>query len=287
MRQKFSIIVTSFGDDASILIKDVLRSKVRKDFILDKIVLVKCGPDKFNFQADSRITVIEEKERRGKAAAINKALSRIKSGLVVLCSADIVLRKNALAALLQPFENPGVGMSSSRPVSMDDTKTYCGFLNFLVWEMHHIISEKRPKGGEMIAFRKVFDKIPENIAADEAFIESEIIKRGYRIQYAPFSMVMSSGPAHLSGFVMQRRRVFSGHLQVRKLNNYSVSTMDNLLLLKSLARCAAVRKFGLKQAAWSVSAILVEMFSRFLGLMDYKSNKVLFMWPKYRRGNSK
>lgn len=284
MKQKFSVIVTSDNESSTGKLVDTMANcEHGENFILNKIFVVTCG-DK-EIQENENVIIIKEATRKGKAAAINKALRLFKDEIVVLASADITINNDTIRNLLYPFSELSVGMSCSRPVSNDNAESFAGFLNSLVWDLHHFVSETHPKGGELVAFRKVISEIPESIAADEAYIESKITGHGYKIAYVPSAMVSNYGPVALSDFITQRRRIFSGHLQVKSLNGYLVSTAKHKVVLRALLKYLRKNPKSLKLAIWIFAAALIETYSRFLGFLDYKTNKVMFIWPRYKRGD--
>ncbi len=285
MIQSFSAIIVTCGDkDVDVMLNTILKADAGIGFKLSKIFVVQCGDEKINYAGTDRVVLIKEKKREGKASAINKALKSVDGDVVMLASGDVGFRNNSIKKLLEPLKNPGVGMSCSRPLAAGSHKNFVGFLNSFVWDMHDIVSKMNPKGGEVIAFRNIVRKIPSNIAADEAYVESAIVGKGYSVCYAPSSVVISPGPFNLKDFVTQRRRIFSGHLQVRDLKNYAVSTMDYHCLINAIFEYIKHEKYMKpKRILWVVAAIFLELYSRFLGFLDHKTNRVLFVWPIYEK----
>ena len=86
--------------------------------------------------------------------------------------------------------------------------------------MEHQLCLEIPRLGELIAFRKVFDEIPPDVAMDEAFVEALVIRRGLQVRYAPDAVVFNMGPETLGDFVKQRRRNHAGHLHLRDKYGY-------------------------------------------------------------------
>src|SRR5262249_7967041 len=103
---------------------------------------------------------------------------------------------------------------------------FMGYAAQLVWDLHHQVSLRHPKMGELIAFRRVFSRIPYDSAVDEASIEPLIIGQGLRLHYARAAVVRNRGPETVGDFVKQRRRIFAGHLYVKETLGYRVSTMS-------------------------------------------------------------
>ncbi|MFC1663750.1 glycosyltransferase [Patescibacteria group bacterium] len=218
---------------------------------------------------DKRIKVIDKRERGGKFSVINIFLKKAKNSILVMESGDTLPKKNTVENLVKPFSSLEVGMTGCRPIPVDNPKTLMGYTTHLLWELHHQVSLKNPKMGEMTAFRKIFDKIPPT-AVDEAYIEGFIKNEGYNVVYVPKAVVYNKGPETVSDFLCQRKRIYWGHLDLKERTSYRVSTVGffkiMFLVLKNL-------KFDFRYFLFTTMAIFFEGLARFLGWWDYKVKK--------------
>lgn len=224
---------------------------------------------------DSRIRLISQERRMGKASAINDYLPKAQEKILVLCSADLLPEPEAIERLVAPFADSEVGMTSSRPVPVNDASEFMGYAAHMLWNLHHAINMKSFKAGEMIAIRKIFERIPYHTAVDEASMEPVIRGQGYQAQYVPTAIVYNKGPETLADFLRQRRRIYAGHLAVRDTLGYNVSTMSGRKILMTLLRNLDWRP---KQLAWTWSIVGLEVYGRLLGLRDYKKRRNHAVW---------
>lgn len=219
------------------LLETVEESKLG-EYEPEEIFVVVCGnvePVKdFSEETELPVRIIEEEERQGKAAAINTALGAVESERVVLSSADILLQENTLRELLKGLEEDKVGIITAHPVSMDSSDSFRGYFNNLIWNLHHYVSKKDPKAGEIIAFENVIETLPENTAADEEFIKSKILDKGYESRYSEKAVIYNRGPENVARLFDQRWRIFIGHLDLENRTNYSPSSMRTGTLMKSV-----------------------------------------------------
>lgn len=238
---KVSIGVMAYNEEKNIgrFLESLFGQKL-KEVCLSEILIVSSGSqDKTNrivkefFQKDPRIHLIKQKKRLGKAPAVDLFLRQASESLVVLSSADLILGKDTLERLVSHFKDPKVGIVGSHPVPINDPKTFFGFASHLLWKLHHEISKKRPKMGELIAFRKIFQQIPVLSAVDEANIESLIRGQGYLAVYQPEAIVYNKGPQNLQEFIARRRHIYCGHLATRYEYSYEVSTLPDFRKLVS------------------------------------------------------
>jgi len=163
-----------------------------------------------------------------------------------------------------------VGMTSGRPVPVNDPNTFMGFAAHLLWRLHHEVARRHFKAGEMIAFRLIFQRIPYDSAVDEASVEPVIKGQGYRVVYVPEAVIHNKGPENVADFLRQRRRIYAGHMAVRNNLGYVVSTMNGLRILLLLARVLDWRP---KRLAWTVATVALEVYGRWLGWRDYRTRR--------------
>lgn len=219
---------------------------------------------------DPRIRLIAQPCREGKASAINLFLRRSESDVVVLESADTVPGVGTIERLVEPFTNPEIGMTGGHPIPTNDRRTFMGFAAHLLWALHHQIALQQPKLGELIAFRRIFHRIPYDSAVDEASIEPLIRGQGYRLYYVPEAVVYNRGAETVSDFLKQRRRIHAGHLKIRREQGYAVSTMGSGRIVLALVRNW---QWDLRYVFWTPLVMVLEIYGRILGWIDIRLKK--------------
>jgi hypothetical protein len=225
---------------------------------------------------DSRVRLLEQQRREGKASAINLFIAAAKSPILVMVSADVVLREGALEALLHHFEDPSVGMVGGHPIPVNDESTFLGHAVHLQWRLHDRIARRSAKLGEMVAFRNVVPSIPFDTAVDEISIQAIVTQLGYRLVYEPEAIVFNRGPSTVGDFIRQRRRIYAGHLRVAEQQRYAAPTMDVQRVLRALwgsGSCSTPRA-----ALWTVATVGLEAVARALGSYDVSRGQSPHVW---------
>ena len=216
---------------------------------------------------DPRVRLLTQARKEGKASAVNLLLRNTDCEVIVLESADTLPLEHTIEALVSPMTDPKIGMVGGRPAPVNSPDTFMGYAAHLVWELHHQMSLRHPKLGEVIAFRNAFSQIPHDSAVDEASIEPLIIGQGLRLHYAPEAVVFNRGPETAAEFVKRRRGNFAGHLYVQETLGYKVSTMSGpriaWLFLKNL-------KWEWRWFLWAPGVAALEVYVRLLGTYDYR-----------------
>ena len=224
---------------------------------------------------DPRIRLMVQPRREGKASAVNQFLPHAREKIVVLCGADLLPEADAIEELVAPFADPAVGITAGRPVPVNDPGTFMGFAAHMLWDLHHQVNLRSFKAGELIAFRKIFERIPHHTSVDEVIFEPVIRGQGYEGRYVPTAVVHNKGPLTVADFLRQRRRIFAGLLEVRHTLGYSVSTMSGWKILWVLLRNLDWRP---RPFFWTWGVAALEAYGRFLGRRDYKQRRDHSVW---------
>lgn len=228
-------------------------------------------------KSNPRVFLIKQEKREGKASAINIFLKYASGDIIILESGDTIPAEDTIENLTKPFKDPKTGMTGGHPVPINNPGTFMGFTAHLIWSLHHRLALEHPKLGELVAFRRdLIRKIPTDTAVDEALIEALIDIQGYELKYAPDAIVYNKGPETVSDFLKQRRRIFTGHLHLRKTKGYAPSSMKKSRMVKLVFDEV---KFAPKHTVWIFCAALLELYGRLLGSYDfYIKGENPFIW---------
>jgi cellulose synthase/poly-beta-1,6-N-acetylglucosamine synthase-like glycosyltransferase len=212
------------------------------------------------------VVLLRQRRREGKASAINLFLKHMSGDIAVLESGDTIPAPGTIAYLTEPFRDRNVGMTGGHPIPVNDEKTFMGYTVHLLWRLHHRLAMRKPKLGELVAFRRdLIDEIPIDTAVDEAFIEAILQKKGYDLRYVPEALVYNRGPENVSDFLKQRRRIFAGHLHLLRTKGYAPSSM-NVSIVKLLFEDFT---FSPRNLLYTAGAMSLELYGRLLGSYDF------------------
>jgi hypothetical protein len=225
---------------------------------------------------DSRVRLIEQERREGKASAINLFIDAARAPVLLMVSADVLVKEGTIDALVGHFVNPRVGMVGGHPIPVNPERTFLGHAVHLQWRLHDRIARESPKLGEIVAFRNVVPSIPLDTAVDEISIQALVTQLGYELVYEPEAVVYNRGPATISDFLRQRRRIYAGHLRVREQQAYSASTMDGVRVSRALLGSGSFT--SPRTAVWSLGTVGLEVAARALGRYDVMRRRPQHVW---------
>ena len=271
-----SLGIIAYNEDKNIV--NLLNSIDKQefgDFSIKEIILVLggCTDDTYlkargyNGKYKEKLIIISSSIRRGKYHDINIFLKKASYSTLILSSADIILHRSAIKNILRPFNDIKVGIVSSKITPSNKGDDILSKIIRLQWDIHDKVSLKEPKFGEMIAFRNVVKKI-EPTSTDEELIAREALNQGYTSFYARNAIVYNKGPKRLNEFIRQRRRIYCGHLELKKKYGYSASSLKIKNLMPALGSIIKEHPFCIV-----FFGAALESYSRFLGLADFIINK--------------
>jgi biofilm PGA synthesis N-glycosyltransferase PgaC len=275
---KCSVGITAYNEEANIgrLLQAMIDQRLTEVAITEIIVVASGCTDRTEeivreyMERDPRIQMYVQEQREGKTSAINVFLAHAKEKICVLESGDTLPREDTIDKMVRMFRDPAVGMTGAQKVAVNTPDHIVGVLSHLRLQMEHQLCLEIPRLGELIAFRKVFDQMPSDVAMDEAFVEALIIRRGMQVRYAPDAVVYNLGPETVSDFVRQRRRNYAGHLYLMDKYGYKVSSLQTTRVL----RIALEEVWGAIRLVATLGILaLLEAYSRVLGMWDYRVKK--------------
>ena len=269
-----SVGITAYNEEANIgqLLTALREQQLYRAEIAEIIVVASAcedGTEEIVLQhaaEDARVKLISQEQREGKTSAINLFLQAAGCDICVLESGDTVPHPNCVENMVAMFAEPEIGMVGAQKVPVNASDQMIGYLSHLRLKMEHQLCLEIPRLGEMIAFRKVFDSIPPDVAMDEAFVEALSIQRGLQVRYAPDAVVYNMGPETLGDFIRQRRRNHAGHLYLKHKYGYRVSSLDSSRVM----RIALGEVWEALRVIYILAVLaVIEAFSRVLGSYDY------------------
>ena len=270
--------ITAHNEEANIgQLLEAMRSQRLNAVEISEIIVVASGCTdrteeivRQHMACDPRIQLIVQPRREGKTSAVNLFLAQAREKICVVESGDTLPGEDAIENMVRMFADPAVGMTGAHKVPVNAPEHIVGYMSHLRLQMEHQLCLEIPRLGELIAFRKVFDRIPPDVAMDEAFVEALVVRRGLQVRYAPDAVVYNMGPQTVSDFIKQRRRNYAGHLHLMEKYGYKVSSLQGGRVL----RLALGEVWRAIQLVWALFALAsLELVARLLGWWDYRIRK--------------
>jgi cellulose synthase/poly-beta-1,6-N-acetylglucosamine synthase-like glycosyltransferase len=194
----------------------------------------------------SLIKIIDKRERTGKAAALDEILKACDSDIVIFVDGDVKLHEGCFKEILKPFLlDSSIGVVSGNVMPLNGNKEgLFSFISRLERQLHHELcmdlmrKKEAPKvNGTFFTVRKnVISHLPYHTVSDDEYISCCAQRKGSRVVYAPNAIVYTKDPENCKDYIAKRRRIFSGHLLIKKSMGYTVPTTRVSEIIPSLLK---------------------------------------------------
>jgi biofilm PGA synthesis N-glycosyltransferase PgaC len=180
--------------------------------------------------------------RRGKPHALNMALSRIRSDIVVFTDARQGLAPDSVQRIVARLMQPGIGVVSGELLHVDP-QTQTGQHVGLYWRYEKWIrkSESRIHStagatGALYAIRrKQFVNLREDTLLDDFEVPIQILRSGYRIVFEEGALVYDSPQEIMAGERKRKIRTLTGNFQSFLRNSWLFSPLANPIFFQFMS----------------------------------------------------
>jgi len=141
--------------------------------------------------ADSGVRLLHHPERRGKTAALNRAVDAATGEIVVFSDANNDFTKDAVKKLVRNFADPVIGGVCGAKRIKQNSERDSSSGDSLYWKYESAIKSAESQigsitgaDGEIFAIRKdLYHAIDESVINDDAEITLSIVQQNYRVIY--------------------------------------------------------------------------------------------------------
>lgn len=163
-------------------------------------------------------------ERRGKMAAINRAMEFVRGDIVIFSDANNMYESQTLKALVAPFGDKKVGAVSGAKIILKGDgilvipKVPTGSMSFGLKSKRHgwvLRLEFRERSGRYVMI--CFERPPDAIINDDFYMAMRILKKGYCMVYVPDARSMERVSLSAQDEMTCRTRIVAGRYQAISL----------------------------------------------------------------------
>jgi cellulose synthase/poly-beta-1,6-N-acetylglucosamine synthase-like glycosyltransferase len=222
---KVTLLIAAYNE------QDVIASKLENTFALDyprenlQIIVAADGSDDQTAEIVKSfeprgVELSYQPERRGKMAAINRAMPQVRNEIVLFSDANNLYNRDTLRELVKPFLDPKVGAvsGSKNIIGSGDPLTKADSL-YWRYESYIKIQETRlgsctGVSGEILAVRyNLYESPPDRVINDDFFIALGILRKGYRLIYTPNARSLERSSLTEEDESLRRSRIVAGRYQ--------------------------------------------------------------------------
>lgn len=189
-----------------------------------------------------RIQVIHEAERKGKVAALNRAMYFVKTPFVVFTDANGLLNSDSILNIVQHFSDEKVGaVAGEKKVAHTSGMgtaegwywKYESFMKKLDASFNSVISA----AGEVFAMRThLYIPLDEQVILDDFVLSINICLKGYKIIYEPGAFAIEMPSVSLKEEQHRKTRIAAGAFQSLQYLSFKKMLSKPLLLFQFFSR---------------------------------------------------
>lgn len=230
-------------------------------------------------------TLIVERERKGKAEAVNRIMDSMKGRHLILVNGDALPERGSLSHMMLSLLEGGNAVVCGVPFPAESE---CGALvgraSCFLWELHNTTMETMQSKGEKIHLTDemiglnapAIVPLPEGTINDGAYIAARAQQYGQSVAFCRSARVAVSVATTFRGLMRQRRRILFGHMRVKEMTGSAPGTVEfsflrsPLLCLGIIARTLRIRPDWLLLLPWMGA---MEAAALFCALRDMRARR--------------
>ena len=233
---KKPIISTTYEPNVTLVVaawneEDFIQAKIdntlRLDYPPDKlqIIFITDGStDKTPeiISRNSKFELLHEPARRGKVAAMNRAIDYVKFPIVVFCDANTLLNKECIRNLVAHYEDPRVGaVAGEKKIQVPEEGMAAATGEGLYWKYESFLKKLDAQlysvvgaAGELFSVRTIlFEKAAEDIIIEDFVQSLKVCMKGYVVRYEPEAYAMESASLSMKDEQKRKVRICAGAFQ--------------------------------------------------------------------------
>ncbi len=221
-----SFIVAAFNEEDCIE-KKILNS-LEQDYPADKIefIFITDGSSDATpaiVKNYSRIQLLHQQERRGKSAALNRAVQLAKNDILIFSDANTNLNLEATKKVARHYKDGKVGgvAGEKKVMSLSDNAEDVGASEGLYWKYESLLKKLDSDfhtvvgaAGELFSVRKnLYETVQQEVILDDFVISMKVAQKGYRIVYEPEAYAIELPSFSIQDEKKRKVRIAAGGFQ--------------------------------------------------------------------------
>jgi cellulose synthase/poly-beta-1,6-N-acetylglucosamine synthase-like glycosyltransferase len=170
---------------------------------------------------ESRIQLIIQAQRWGKARCLNQALAGARGEIIVFADARQRFTPRTIARLVNRLQQPGIGAVSGA-LEVEPAASSVGGGIDLYWQIEKLLrfSEARWDScigctGAVYAIRRnLFKNLAPDTLLDDVIIPLQIVMQGYRVVFEPEAIAHDPQTLDSGREIVRKRRTLAGNYQM-------------------------------------------------------------------------
>lgn len=169
-----------------------------------------------------RVQLLHDSKRSGKIAAIHRAMSFVRTPIVVFSDANTFLNSNCIKNIIKHYQDEKTGgVAGEKKIMKTNNEKSPGLGEGLYWRYESVLKKMDAElytvvgaAGELFSIRTELYEYPgHDVLLDDFIISLRICKKGYRIAYEPEAYALESPSSSITEEQKRKIRISAGAFQ--------------------------------------------------------------------------
>jgi cellulose synthase/poly-beta-1,6-N-acetylglucosamine synthase-like glycosyltransferase len=220
-----ALVVAAYNEED--FIQEKIENTLQLDYPKDKLELIFIT-DGSNDQTPDiisrypQVLLLHQPERRGKVAAMNRAIQHVQSPLVIFCDANTLLNTACIREIVKHYEDPKVGgVAGEKKIMQQGKDAAAAAGEGLYWKYESYLKKLDSAlyttvgaAGELFSVRKaLFEQAPAGTIIEDFVQSLKLVINGYVVRYEPNAYAAEAPSASIKDEMKRKVRICAGAFQ--------------------------------------------------------------------------
>ncbi|MDQ4140960.1 MAG: glycosyltransferase family 2 protein [Bacteroidota bacterium] len=167
-------------------------------------------------------TLLHQPERKGKIAAVERAMPYVKTEIVVFTDANTMLNQEAILKIVRHYQDEKVGaVAGEKRILVKEKDAAHGAGEGIYWKYESVLKKWDSElysvvgaAGELFSIRKnLFEPVPHDTLIEDFYMTLRIAQKGYKVRYEPEAYALEGPSASVREELKRKIRIAAGGIQ--------------------------------------------------------------------------
>ncbi|MEN7551626.1 glycosyltransferase family 2 protein [Rapidithrix thailandica] len=220
-----TLVIAAYNEEA--FIEEKIRNSLALDYPENKLKIAIIADGSSDRTPElvkkyEQVQLLYQPERRGKTAALNRAMHWVDTPVVVFNDANTYLNNQAIRNIVRHFANPEVGgVAGEKKIMLSESEKAAGAGEGMYWKYESFLKKMDSElysvvgaAGELFAIRsELYEEVEEDTILDDFIISLRTCAKGYTVKYEPEAYAQEDPSDSIKEEQKRKVRISAGGFQ--------------------------------------------------------------------------
>lgn len=220
-----TLIVAAYNEEE--ILEQKIENTLRIDYPADlfNIIFITDGSTDSSTELIRKhdvIHLLHQSERKGKSAAIKRAMRFVETPIVIFSDANTLLNEGCVKAIVRHYADANVGgVAGEKKILNDSQNSVVGHAEGIYWKYESFMKKQDANfytvvgaAGELFSIRtELFQPLQDQLILDDFVISMQVSLDGYKIKYEPLAYAVEAPTTSLAEEQKRKIRISAGAYQ--------------------------------------------------------------------------